>query len=402
MNLRNHIHTALFYFAIAAILGVVLRSFGLFGWAVEYKYIVHTHSHIALLGWVYLALTTILVKTFLNPEGQSTNYRYLFWFTQLTLCGMLLTFPIQGYGAFSIAFSTLFLFASYWFFWFFSKHVKKELKERYSYKFIKASLWYMVLSSAGPWALGGIIATLGPASIWYRMAIYFYLHFQYNGWMILSLVGLVLFILEQRQTQFPNIILRPLYWLLNIGVILTLLLSALWVEPPLIFNYLGALGAILQLAAVFLFLKMCWDFARKSQIPVFRRRLMRIMGLIVFFKLILQGIGAIPYFSALAVRILDFTIGYLHLTFLGLITLGIFLVLEYWKMIKIPRGLYIMYLSGFALTEGLIFYRAMASWLNFPVFGNFSMALSLASLFLALGIVSILVSNIRSGIFGNR
>ncbi|NNE78366.1 MAG: hypothetical protein HKN31_14990, partial [Pricia sp.] len=124
LNLRTHTTIALGYFILAACLGVLLRSFIFLEIPINYKYIVHTHSHIALLGWVYVALTTLLYKLYIRTPSADKTYWKIFWFTQLTLVGMLLTFPFQGYALFSIFFSTLFLFASYWFFWFFAKYGK--------------------------------------------------------------------------------------------------------------------------------------------------------------------------------------------------------------------------------------------------------------------------------------
>ena len=95
MNLKNHIQVALGYFIIAALLGVVLRSSYSIDIPVNYKYIVHTHSHIALLGWVYIGLSTLLFKLFLEKQELNIKYRRIFWFTQITLVGMLLSFPFQ-------------------------------------------------------------------------------------------------------------------------------------------------------------------------------------------------------------------------------------------------------------------------------------------------------------------
>ncbi|HMB65231.1 MAG TPA: hypothetical protein VKN36_19275 [Eudoraea sp.] len=198
-DLKLHTKTALAYFIVAATLGVVLRSFPVIEMHIAYKFIVHTHSHIALLGWVYLALTTLLYKLYLGKLDLDRKYRNIFWYTQVTLVGMLLTFPFTGYALFSIIFSTLFLFASYWFTWFFFKNVPKILKTSNSHRCMVAALWYLVVSSLGPWALGAIMNTLGAESIWYRLAIYFYLHFLYNGWMIMALVGILFYIMERQQ-----------------------------------------------------------------------------------------------------------------------------------------------------------------------------------------------------------
>ncbi|MBT8306156.1 MAG: hypothetical protein KJN85_04405, partial [Maribacter sp.] len=109
INLKSHINLSLGYFMIAAVLGVVLRSFHSIEIPVNYKFIVHTHSHIALLGWVYMGLTTLLYKLFLEGQELDLKYRRIFWFTQFTLVGMLLSFPLLGYALLSIIFSTLFL-----------------------------------------------------------------------------------------------------------------------------------------------------------------------------------------------------------------------------------------------------------------------------------------------------
>lgn len=136
-NLKTHTQLAFGYFLIAAVLAVVLRSFHSIEIPVNYKFIVHTHSHIALLGWVYLVLTTLFFKLYLGNLSLGGKYQKIFWFTQLTLVGMLLTFPFQGYALFSIIFSTLFLFASYWFAWFFLKNTPDVLKNTNSYKCIR-------------------------------------------------------------------------------------------------------------------------------------------------------------------------------------------------------------------------------------------------------------------------
>ena len=250
MNLRNHIGIALGYFILAAILGVLLRSFHLIEIPVNYKFILHTHSHIALLGWVYMGLTTLLYRLFLDKRDFGTKYGpYLLVYAAWHWWGCCLSFPFQGYGLFSIIFSTWFLFASYWFTWFFIKHVPLNFKQTHSYKCVKVALWYMLLSSLGPWALGAIMNTLGAESIWYRLSIYFYLHFQYNGWMIIGLLGIFLYLLEQYEIEIPKITFSRLFRYLNLGILFSFFLSTLWIKPPILFYFLGGMGAVLQIMA---------------------------------------------------------------------------------------------------------------------------------------------------------
>ena len=190
MKLKTNIKIALGYFLVIALLGVLLRFFQIANISINYKYIVHSHSHIALLGWIYTGLTTLIYKLYLVDKPIDKKYKLLFWSTQVTIIGMLVTFPFIGYAMLSIVFSTLFLIVSYWFVYLFLKHTSTEQKKTNSYKLIRAALWFMVLSSIGPWTLGVIMNTLGSSSSWYRNAIYFYLHFQYNGWFIIALFGI--------------------------------------------------------------------------------------------------------------------------------------------------------------------------------------------------------------------
>ena len=173
VKLKAHTNIALGYFFLVGLLGVFLRFFFVIPIPANFRYVVHAHSHVALLGWVYIGLTTLIYKMYFSEAGFGKTYRRIFWFTQFTIIGMLVTFPFTGYALFSISFSTLFLFASYFLAWFILKKTPPNYKTTFSFKFIKASLWYMVFSSIGPWALGGIMATLGSGSIWYKMAIYF-------------------------------------------------------------------------------------------------------------------------------------------------------------------------------------------------------------------------------------
>ena len=94
------IRTALLNFFIAACLGTLLRlAFVVEIPWLKYQYVQHAHSHVAMLGWVYLALYALLIHTFLDRDQQQAKiYHYLFWLSQGSVVGMLCTFPIMGYA----------------------------------------------------------------------------------------------------------------------------------------------------------------------------------------------------------------------------------------------------------------------------------------------------------------
>ncbi|MCK5867256.1 MAG: hypothetical protein KAG14_02565, partial [Mycoplasmataceae bacterium] len=108
MKIKVQINIALGYFLIIALLGTLLRLFFVTNIPLHYKHIVHAHSHVALLGWIYTALTSLIYFCYLKEHQIQKKYNTLFWFTQVTIIGMLISFPIIGYALYSIIFSTLF------------------------------------------------------------------------------------------------------------------------------------------------------------------------------------------------------------------------------------------------------------------------------------------------------
>ena len=397
IDLKLHIRTAFAYFLMAALLGVVLRSFPSIEIPIDYKFIVHTHSHIALLGWVYVALTTLIYRLFVQSPLKDKKYCRIFWFTQLSLVGMLFTFPFTGYALFSIIFSTFFLFASYWFFWFFRKHAKRELKKTNAYTCITAALWYLVLSSLGPWTLGAIMNTLGTESVWYRLAIYFYLHFLYNGWMIMALFGLFFYLLEQRQIQPSKNAFQKFFWGINLGIVLSFFLSTLFAKPSIILNVLGGVGAVFQLLALILLVRFLFPYRTRlrSILSKLQWNLLKAVFVLLSVKMILQLLTAFPYFANMAATVLDFTIGYLHWTFLGVVTIALFFLLDYFKLIWISGKAYIVYFLGFMVTELLIFYKGLAVWQSFSIFEGYFEALAVGSLLIPLGLIVMMMRKKR-------
>lgn len=343
-------------------MGLLLRFFFVTPIPLNYKFILHAHSHTALLGWIYLGLTTLIYKLFLSEAQKPKLYKRIFIFTNICIVGMLVTFPIQGYALFSIIFSTLFLFASYWFTWFSMKYIPQKFKNRFSRKLLKTSLLYLALSSIGPWAIGGVMATFGPESIWYKTSIYFYLHFQYNGWFILSLLGVLFYIFEKKGIQFNPEKLKSFFLLLNFGILFTVFLSVLWFAPPIIFYIFGLAGAVAQGLAFYELY-----FLLKEHFPIFKKSfapraflLLKIAGSLTVIKLLLQLFSAFPYIANLAFQLKDFVIGYLHLVFLGIVITTLLAFLNYFKLLRLPKSFVWIFLLAFVTTESLIFYKAIA------------------------------------------
>ena len=391
-----HIKIALSYFVIASFLGIFLRLFAIIDFDATHKFIVHTHSHIALLGWVYVALSSLLVQIGIQKKYMH-KYIPIFWCTQVTIIGMLLTFPFIGYAVYSIIFSTLFIICTYWFFVFYRKyHTMKTTS--ISFKFINLALIFMVISSIGPWALGIIMNTLGSTSHWYTNAIYFYLHFQYNGWFIFSLLGIFFYILEYNTISYSVRSAKKVYVLMMWSCIGTLFLSFLWMDPHKSIQLIAWLGAIVQLVAVgFLFTIMYLVKDQlKNALNVNGFALLKFTFLLFIVKVIAQFISAFPNIAILINKNIDLVIGYLHLVFLGVVSISIILFLTFFKILIISRvGLFI-YLMGFILSEFVIFYKGFAIWNQGSIPDKYYEILVCFSALMPIGILLIYIKNFTS------
>lgn len=378
-------------------MGVILRLFQVVPITWNFKYILHAHSHTALLGWIYIGIISLIYHIFISKTNKAKLYKRIFVFTNICVLGMLFSFPFQGYAVFSIIFSTLFLFASYWFVWFALKHVEPSFKTRFSWKLIKSALWYLALSSIGPWAIGGVMATLGPTSIWYKTSIYFYLHFQYNAWFIFALLGFLFYVFEQKKFVFEARKLKLIHTFLHLGVILSLFLSVLWTKPPGIYYLLGGIGAVFQILSFWIIYSISKNHfhAIKSEIGNRIFFLIKMSGVLMSIKLIMQLLSAIPYFAMISFVFKDFVIGYLHLVLLGIVTSSLIVFLNYFKFLRIPKTFLILFLLAFFSTEILIFYKAIAFWLGLPFFTSYYLLLALLSCLFPIAIAMLFIENIR-------
>ena len=388
MNLKLQIKIAFGYFFIVALLGVCMRMFHVADINFNYKNILHTHSHIALLGWAYTALTTLIYKLFFSEKGKDKIFNKLFWSTQISIVGMMISFPFTGYAFFSIVFSTLFLLNSYVFVWLFLKHTSSEQKQTNSYKIIRTALWFLVFSSLGPWCLGVIMNTLGNTSTWYRNAIYFYLHFQYNGWFLVALIGILFAVFEKSGIVVSKKKFRLFYRFFISGVFLTFFLSILWMEPNLILYIIAGLGGILQLLSFVFLGKIIINnqLQLKISFSKFEGNLFKTIAVLFLIKLGLQLFGAIPEIAKIITNNIDLLIAYLHWVFLGIVSVSLFVFLKHLKLIQLSKTGYRFFLLAFILTESLLFYKGLVVWLGFSLAANYYLLLFLASSIFLIGI----------------
>ncbi|MFC4477733.1 hypothetical protein [Flavobacterium chungangensis] len=357
----------------------------------------HAHSHVAMLGWVYLIVYVLIVHFFIPKEKrQKPIYNRLFWLTEFSVIGMMIAFPIQGYALFSIIFSTMHILLSY----VFCRLVWKDrLKDKSpSQRLLLVSILFMILSTCGVWCLGPAVSTLGKQSAFYQIAIQFFLHFQFNGWFILAILALFL---KQFQNKIDEVKFKKFYFLTVVSTLLTVCFPVRWFIENDILSYINGLGVLIQLGAFVCFYKML-----KPQINHFKSTLDKTTKIVyglalcsLFLKVGIQMLTIFPNLAEVSHQIRSFVIGFIHLTTLGIITGFLFGILLQNKMLfansvllKIGVKVFIL---GYILTEVLLFLQGWFFFFGEGSIPGYFQSILIFSILLVLGLVLVMSSIIK-------
>lgn len=402
--LRFFVHVSFLFFSLVAITGVWMRFYPFVpDPSIPYPHVLHAHSHFALLGWAFLGCFVIFLHLFwLRIHQKKQAVLAASALTGISLA-MLVAFLYQGYGPLSIAASTLHIFAEYWVAFIICRTVRQNSAfSGIGAPFIKGSLIALILSSAGPFSLAFIAARGMKETPWYDMAIYFYLHFQYNGWLLLFLIGLLVLLLRRKGIPFDAGGMKISFWMYFIALFPGYFHSILWVEPGKIVKGMAAAAGAVQFVAVLL---LFWSLRgslrhlrRECSGPVNAGLLMTLLAL--FVKSVLELGLLSPDLALLVYDTRSVVIGYLHLTLLGVVSL--FILVQYgmagiWKMNRLALfGISVFY-AGFLLNELLLFLMGLAEWTEAPQIPFRLEGLLLASLMLLIGIVMMWRSFARTG-----
>lgn len=383
-------------FLIAALMGLLLRlQFVAPVNNVNYQFLLHGHSHIAMLGWVYLALFALIYHFFI-PKNKETEQKFnrLFWITELAVIGMMIAFPLQGYALFSIIFSTLHIFSSYYFVRLVWKYQQIDaVAERY---LLKTALFFMILSTCGVWCLGPAVGLLGKTSAFYQIAIQFFLHFQFNGWFIIAVLALLF---HQMKVKVENHTFFSFYKWLIVGTVLTFALPVSWFISNPVLTWINGVGVVVQLVA---FVKLI--LMLRSQFGTFYAKLKEIEKIVYSFALLSLGLKVLvqlvvifPDMALVSHQIRNFVIGFIHMIMLGIISGFLLGFLLNGRVINRNNrfseyGIKI-FLMGFVLTEFLLFAQGgnlFFKWNEIPMYHQ---NLFISSIWLVVGIIMIIFSN---------
>lgn len=390
---------AVFFFLMASLFGLAMRYFFIGEIPFfEYKHLLHAHSHVALLGWGYLLLSGALVFTFIKDRSRLKTYRNLLILAVIANIGMMLSFPFQGYGLYSIAFSTFHLLISYWFAYCFLKDLSK-IEPTASVKLIRYSIYWMVLSTLGLWAIAPIAATLGRLHPLYSMSVQWFLHLQLNGWFVYALLGLLVHFAIQK--GFKVGISRTTFIVLNLSLIFTYALAVSWSTPIESLYYFNTIGVLLQGVAYYLILKsarlLSTDFFKIPSHWIDGMLYLGILSLLA--KAIIQIALVIPEVATMAFTIRMYVIGFIHLVMLGAITFGIgglAVKIGWLPANRTSKWAWIILSFGFISSEIFLLGQGTLLWAKMGFIPNYHLFLFLSSTLFPLALIILLISMVKN------
>ena len=229
---------------------------------------------------------------------------------------------------------------------------------------------------------------------WYLASIYYFLHFQYNGWFFFACMGLL-----ANQLQFYGVNKEQLMKIFRLFVyagIPAYLLSILWAKLPWWLYIFAIVAVVLQLSGWFNTIKLIRKLLQQHLLVLDRLPyiLLGLCGLAYSIKLVLQTASVIPSLSHFAYGFRPIVIGYLHLVLLGVITLFIIGYIVALKLININfllRSGVILATAGILLNEIFLMIQGISDMSYIPI-PSVNFLLLLAAIVLFLGFLIVFIS----------
>lgn len=396
---------AILNFFVLAAVGVILRYKILFPlpW-VDQKHLLHGHSHFAFAGWVSLALYVAIIHILQPGEKELKQFSRLLWMHQISSYGMLFTFPFMGYAAPSIVFSTFSILVSFWFTWLVWGLIKTNTQLSFEKKWLYAGLVCNAVSSLGTFALAYLMLNKIMQQSWYFGSVYFYLHFQYNGWFLFILLGL-LFIYAAKWMNVGQIkTSNRFFYLLIAALVPAWFLSMLWMRLPNWVHYAGIAASLLQLIAIYLFCRFLLSMKHILQTAIHPvTKWMWIISISAFIiKIILQAFSAVPVLNQYAFGIRPIVIGFLHLVLLAFVSIFIMGFMVQNQLITVERkwarrGVWI-FIAGVLLNEIILMLQGIAA-ISFTDFHYANFMLLATALTIFSGLFLLVTAQRKSQLF---
>ena len=394
LNVKFWLNFSLLNLCIVALLGVLMRyKIGFEFPYFDQKHLQHSHSHFAFSGWISHTLMVLMVvflenKTKNRTQTISEKYNKIFIANLVCAYGMLVFFIVEGYGLFSIIFSTLSIVVGCVFAYYFIKDLRLISNDDLSKNWFKASLFFNIISSLGTFALAYMMITKNIHQEEYLASIYYYLHFQYNGWFFFACMGLLFSFLDLKSSE--NSFYKYVFNLFFISCIPAYFLSTLWWDLQAWIYILTVIAAFIQVYTWFRLLSSIVRTKREflENFPFFLRYIILFVGFALSVKFLLQLGSTIPALSQLAFGFRPIVIAYLHLVLLAIISLFLLFYIYANHFIRLNKQIkvgVIIFSIGVLLNEIVLAVQGIASF-SYTVIPYANEMLFVIAIILVLGI----------------
>ena len=385
---------SLIFLFLVALIGTFLRSTAFIPIPLKYINLVHAHSHVAFQGWVYTTMILLLTSIYLKENQIKTGrYPLQYILTVIVVIGVLISFSLQGYGLYSIIFSTLFQLLNYWFIYRFLKDsgdINSFPGNAISLRFVKTGLWLGLLSTFMPIGIGILSAKGLSGTEAYQSLVYAFMHLQYNGWFLFVVLGLFFKFLENNNILYNRKYAIKFYWLFAIAVIPATALSLIGMGFSK-YIMLPAYFAATLLGTAFLFFIMALPgnlIASLKQKSKWFQLYLTTFLVSFTLKMTLQCLSAFPLFKPYAFNNNSVIVAYLHLSLIGVISFLFIAMMIEMKWLPINRFVKVgsvLLVLGFVTTELLLIFERLD--LHYD-----HVALIIGSATMALGILFLIIS----------
>ncbi len=400
ITIKRYLRFSFLNLLLVALIGIILRYKILFSLPfIDQKFLLHGHSHFAFAGWISQTLMVLMVA-YLSKETNANKfltYRKILTANLLAAYGMLIAFPIQGYGLYSITFSTFSVFVSYFFSIKFWKDLNNLKVSSIVHYWFKAALLFAVFSSLGTFALAYMMAHKMAHLNWYLASVYFYLHFQYNGWFFFACAGFL-------HSLFPSTIihdkkLKIIFWLFTGSCVPAYLLSTLWMSLPLWLYIIVVIASVAQVVAWYVLVKMLIQHKNDifNQMSAAGRWTLFLSAMALTVKLSLQVGSTIPALGQWAFGFRSIVVAYLHLVLLGVISLfivGFIFSQKYIHVNTLSKTGLVFFISGVFLNEFVLLLQGVAS-ISYNIVPFSNELLLLMALIMFAGIFQMFISQMK-------
>ncbi len=352
------------------------------------QYLLHAHSHVALLGWAFLGIFGVIYATAERPtepggdQALTGHRRGEHRAGSMQLLGeggllalillMTLAFLLEGYAFWSILLSMLHILISFVLIGVYLTRIRSRLDHR-GRPWIDLSILWFVVATLGPLLLAGG-ARMGEG--WIEAWVGYYLTLLFNGWLIFAVIGLLAGLRVLRVS--PTV--RDL---MALGVLPTAVPSLMaWVEIPMGL-WVGWVGSLVFGGGLVV---VGWALLRRGVAGTERREVRNaavpgprltlregrgsgqaaLLASVAVALLLVGGFTMVGTFPALAEPVAQarmLVIGFIHLQLLGLVSAALVLIL--YPARPLPVGLF---LAGGWVMITILLVAGGAQLLGHPIY----------------------------------